>query len=232
VTAPEGGRLKGALGVSALLHASVIGAVAWAFRPGPPVALPPIYKVTMVAAPPGPRAIGEVTSAPAPATPAPAPPKMREIAPSEPKTVAIKKPTPAPTKATPTSKPAKSAPETNAPKAGGGPTGGHGADVANVKTNGIDFPYPGYLNNIVRQIALNFKPKNPNAPLRADVTFLIHRDGTVTGFRFVTRSGVYSFDLAAQGAIEKAAKSFGPLPDGFRDDVLPVVFSFDPKFFR
>jgi len=26
-----------------------------------------------------------------------------------------------------------------------------------------------------------------------------------------------------------AVKAFGPLPAGFSDDVLPVVFSFDPK---
>jgi hypothetical protein len=101
-----------------------------------------------------------------------------------------------------------------------------------VDLKGVEFPFPGSLNNIVRQIALNFKPNNPNAPLRADVAFLIHRDGTVTGFRFVTRSGVYAFDLAAQGAIERGAKAFGSLPEGFRDDVLPVVFSFDPKIFR
>ena len=39
----------------------------------------------------------------------------------------------------------------------------------------------------------------------------------------------YSFDLEAQGALEKAMAQFGPLPQGFPDDVLPVVFSFDPR---
>jgi len=62
--------------------------------------------------------------------------------------------------------------------------------------------------------------------------FLIHRDGSVTNFRFVTKSGAYAFDLEAQGAIEAASRYFGPLPEGFRDDVLPVVFSFDPRFLR
>ena len=119
-------------------------------------------------------------------------------------------------------------------RAGGGPVGGAGADVATVRTEGIEFPYPGYLNNIVRQIALRFKPDNPGAPLRAEVMFLIHRDGSVSNVRFVTRSGVYGFDLEAQGAIEQAAsvRAFGPLPAGFGDDVLPVIFSFDPRVLR
>jgi hypothetical protein len=101
--------------------------------------------------------------------------------------------------------------------------------VANVHTEGVDFPYPWYLENIVRQVALNFSPDNPSSNLRAEVTFLIKRDGTVIGFRFIQRSSNYAFDLEAQGAIEKAETSFGPLPQGFPDDVLPVVFSFDPR---
>jgi protein TonB len=225
-------RLSGPLGISVLLHVSVVAAVAWTFRPGPPVVLPPVYRVQLRAAPAGERAIGEVNApTPAPNKPVDAAPKTREVAPPAP-AAPVKKATPAPAKATPTTSTAKPKPGTAAPKAGGGPTGGRGSDVANVDLQGIDFPYPGYLNNIVRQIALNFKPSNPNAPLRADVAFIIQRDGTVKGFRFVNRSGVYAFDLAAQGAIEKAKQSFGPLPAGFRDDALPVVFSFDPKIFR
>jgi hypothetical protein len=49
-----------------------------------------------------------------------------------------------------------------------------------------------------------------------------------------TRSGNYEFDQEAMGAIEAAARvnAFGPLPDGFADDVLPVIFSFDPRVLR
>jgi TonB family protein len=119
-----------------------------------------------------------------------------------------------------------------APVAGGGPTGGRGTDVANIRTQGSEFPYPAYLNNIVRQIALRFSPATPAAPLRAEVRFLIHRDGSVSDITVVARSGVYAFDLDAQGAVEAAARAFGPLPSGFRDDVLPVVFSFDPSLLR
>jgi len=225
------GRLTGSLGVSAVVHLAIFGLAIWALRPGPPVVLPPIYKVDIVAAPPGPRAIGEVTPAPAPAQPAPTPPKMRETPSAVPP--APTKAPPAPTtRATPVESKAKAAPATKLPKAGGGPTGGRGTDVATVQTAGIDFPYPGYLNNIVRQIALNFRVRNPNSPLSATVSFLIHRDGSVTNVKFLTRSGVYSFDLEAQGAVERASSAFGPLPDGFRDDVLPVVFSFDPRLMQ
>lgn len=224
-------RLSGALGISAALHLAALALVIWAFRPGPPVALPPVYKVNIIAAPAGPRAIGEVSSEPAPDEPAPTPPKMREV--PEPTPAAPVKRAEAPTpRATPNpGKPSKATPS-KAPKAGGGPVGGRGTDVATVKTEGIDFPFPGYLNNIVRQIAVNFHPRNPNAPLNAQVAFLIHRNGSVSNFRFVTRSGAYAFDLEAQGAVERAASAFGPLPDGFGDDVLPVVFSFDPKFLQ
>ena len=105
--------------------------------------------------------------------------------------------------------------------------------MVTVRTEGIEFPYPGYLENIVRQIALNFHPPR-GASERAEVAFLIRRDGSVTSIRFVTRSGNYAFDLEAQGAVEAAgnARSFGPLPEGFPDDVLPVIFSFDPRVLR
>ena len=224
--------LTGSLGASALAHVAIIGLALWALRAGPPVVLPPIYKVNIVAAPPGPRAIGEVTPAPAPTNPAPTPPKIRETPSAVPP--APTKATASPTKrATPVeAKPKAAAKAAEAPKAGGGPVGGRGTDVATVQTAGIDFPFPGYLNNIVRQIALNFRTKNPNSPLSASVSFLIHRDGSVTNVKFLTHSGVYSFDLEAQGAIERASSAFGPLPDGFRDDVLPVVFSFDPRFLQ
>jgi len=147
---------------------------------------------------------------------------------------AVPPPRAAPVPATPSPAPTKQAPNTPAPQAGGGPEGGRGTDVANVRIEGIDFPYSGYLANIVRQIALRFEPPSRNAPLRAEVSFLIHRDGRVTGQRIVVRSGVYAFDLEAMGSIEAAAAAgaFGPLPAGYPDDVLPVVFSFDPSLIR
>jgi len=132
--------------------------------------------------------------------------------------------------ATPTPDVAPAKPTTPPPKAGGGPEGGRGTDVASVSTEGVEFPYPGYLENIVRQIALRFHPPG-NSSNTAEVMFLIRRDGSVSDFRFVTRSGNFAFDLECQGAVDQAAqvKAFGPLPSGFADDVLPVIFSFDPR---
>jgi len=49
--------------------------------------------------------------------------------------------------------------------------------------------------------------------------------------RFVKRSGNFSYDLEAQGAVEAAgnAKAFGQLPDGWETDVLPISFFFEPR---
>jgi protein TonB len=226
-------RLAGPIGASALLHVGVLSLLLLLTTKAP-VASPPIYKVDIVAAPPGKRAIGIVPPTPAPPAPpiVTPPPPAHDVVPKAPVAPVHKPAPPAATKATPMPAPAKAkpvAPQTPMAKAGGGPTGGPGADVATVHIEGIDFPFPGYLENIVRQVALNFTPPDPSAQLKAEVAFLIRRDGTVFGFKFVSRSGDYSFDLEAQGAIEKAAGAFGPLPDGFHDDVLPVVFSFDPR---
>ena len=229
-----GTELKGPLGVSLALHATIAALVLVGFRKGDTPALPPIYKVNIVAAPPGPRAIGTVQ--PDVATPKPVAPPVTPPTPAKTKepAVPITKVTPrkASERSTPIEKPAQETPPLPAPKAGGGPIGGKGTDVATVQTEGIDFPFPGYLNNIVRQIALRFNPSDANTGRRAEVRFVIRRDGSVIGIGFVTRSGSYAFDLEAQGAIEAAASQFGPLPEGFNDDALPVVFSFDPRVIR
>jgi protein TonB len=230
--------------LSAILHAAVATLLFNTLKERKPVALPPMYRVEIVAAPPGERAIGEVKSGQAKATPSVT---QSSAAQSSPREAPLPKAKPAqktPVRATPSlAKPAKAGapdakavpkPKTEAPKAGGGPVGGKGTDVATVRSDGIEFPFPGYLNNIVRQIALNFKPRNADARLKAEVRFLIHRDGSVSDLTFIRRSGNFSFDLEAQGAVEAAASSraFGPLPNGFPDDVLPVVFSFDPEFLK
>ena len=220
-------------GAAALLHVGFVAALVFLANRSPSV-MPPIYKVNILAAPPGPRAIGIVPptpqAQPAP-TPEPVPPPPLTAPPKVEPTFSPKKaaPAPKPERATPTVAPPPK-PAQKQPTAGGGPQGGTGTDVATVQLDqGIDFPYPAYLDNIVRQVALNFKPDDPNTGLRAVVFFLIRRDGTVAGVQFRTRSGDYAFDLEARGAIEKAAGAFGPLPDGFHDDVLPVYFSFDPR---
>ena len=228
-------RLGGPLAASVLLHVVLI-ALFFVFRAGPPPPSPPIYRVDLVAAPPGERAAGVVK--PQPPTPAPEPP------PTRPKTAPREMPVPNP-KAPPRAKTPQATPtpptqakpdvKTPTPTAGGGETGGRGTDVVTVSTGGAEFPYPGYLENIVRQIALRFHPGQRGA-LRAEVFFLIQRDGTVpsSSIRLTSRSGVYTFDLEAQGAVESAAtaRAFGPLPSGYPNDALPVTFRFDPTLLR
>jgi protein TonB len=202
-----------------------------------PVATPPTYRVTLIAAPAGPRQIGVVREQPPEPTPTPQPPTPTPLSRATPEPARMKAPSKAPPVRTPKvatpnagAQTTKAAP---APTAGGGPTGGRGADVANVRTEGTEFPYPVYLQNVVRQIALQFKPSG-NSALRAEVAFLIRRDGSISGLKLLTRSGAFSFDADAMGAVEAAARAnaFGPLPQGFTDDVLPVIFSFDPRLIR
>jgi periplasmic protein TonB len=213
-------------------------------RPPAPPPLPPAYKVDLVAAPKGTRRAGVVDAAaqssttPQTAASTPTPPSGAERMP-EPKTAPILKSTTkaAPKAATPSldrTPPKAQRAGTAAPRAGGGAEGGAGTDVVTVRTDGIDFPYPGYLSNIVRQIALNFQPRPGSAGLRAEVRFLIHRDGTVSDLVVRSSSGNYGFDLAARGAVEAAgsSRSFGALPSAYRDDVLTVYFSFDPRVLR
>lgn len=223
------GSVSVSLMLSVLLHAGLIAGFL-ALRPGPAPATPPIYRVNIIAAAPGAPSAGVVTpTAPVPdvTTPAPPRPKTDEV-------VSVKTKTPprrVPRLATPTVATKRADRNAPAPVAAGGEQGGKGTDVANIRTEGIDFPFPGYLENIVRQIALRFRPPR-GSPLKAEVMFLIRRDGSISGFRFIQRSGSFTFDLEAQGAVESAASAFGALPGGFRDDVLPVMFSFDPRLIR
>jgi periplasmic protein TonB len=232
------GGLAAPVTVSAALHALVVTVLVLT-APAPQPPSPPVYRVNLVAAPPGERAIGVVRPQPQPPaeTKAPTPPRPVTSAPDVAPAPTRPQPVPprrTPAQATPTpAEPAPRAqPQTPAPAAGGGPVGGRGADVATVRTEGIEFPYPGYLQNIVRQIALRFKP--PQGSRRAEVMFLIHRDGTISNLNFRVASGSYAFDVEARGAVESAAQAgaFGPLPRGFPDDVLPVIFSFDPRLIR
>ena len=227
--------LRSSLVLSALLHLLIVAAVLFGGARAA-VPAPPTYRVTLIAAPPGPRQVGVVREAPPEPAPTPTPPAPAPRARATPEPERMKAP---PTKARPTRTPKTATPNAAAaaerpapaPRAGGGPVGGRGADVANVRTEGTEFPFPVYLQNVVRQIALQFRP-SPNSALRAEVSFLIRRDGSVSGLRLSTRSGSFSFDQDAMGAVEAASRSFGPLPQGFTDDVLPVIFSFDPRLIR
>ena len=203
------------------------GVAAFAFTQVKPVkAGPPSYAVELVAAPapaPKQRLAREALPTPPPEEkPAPVKPLPK---PKPIKTPPVPAPKPPPeTKHEPPPKTA--APVTPAP----GETPSTGSDVATIKTPGLQFPFPEYLRNIVTQVYRNWDRESARQNSFAEISFLILKDGTVSDIRFVTRSGSFSFDLGAQGAIEAAgnARSFGPLPDGWEADVLPVSFYFKP----
>jgi len=236
--APPESRFSTGFVASVLLHGLLIAAFL-SLRGGPPPPSPPIYKVELIAAPAGERAIGVVADKPQPTPPAPTPvapvtktPVPRVKVPAPP--TAKVKPTKAPVAATPTPPTKAATPPVAAPVAGGGPVGGKGADVANVNTSGIDFPYPFYTQNITRQLILAFG--SSRIALTAEVRFIIKRDGSVDpeSIHMVTPSNSYAFNQQALGAVESVARAklFGPLPPGFQEDILPVTFRFSPSLSR
>ena len=106
-----------------------------------------------------------------------------------------------------------------------------GEEPVNVQLDGRTFPFPEYLNNIIRQVQRYWRPPTGGRALRAEIVFTIGEDGSVTDIEWKQRSGDASFDLEARGAIEAAGRSraFGPLPEGYPRDRLRVSFFFDPS---
>ncbi|HWC72575.1 MAG TPA: TonB C-terminal domain-containing protein [Gemmatimonadales bacterium] len=213
--APVGMALTGTL----LVHG-----VAGAFLFGTPSVhkrLPPTYTVRLIAAPAADmeaRKAPEAFERPAEEKPAPAPVKT-------PKST-ISRATPPPVRDHTNREAAPRTTPTNQPLPGEKPSTGN--DIATVSTEGIAFPFPEYLQNIVSQVLRRWQRPAEATPLEAEVSFFVHRDGSVTDLQFIRRSGNFSFDLEAQGAIEEAGrfKAFGALPDGWTSDVLFVRFYF------
>ncbi|MGH7499487.1 MAG: TonB C-terminal domain-containing protein [Gemmatimonadales bacterium] len=189
-------------------------------------ASPPSYAVELVAAP----APTQQRKLPREATPTP--PPVEKPAPVKPQPPKPSKAPPVPTpKPQPRDTNKEPPPKTAAPVIPlPGETPSTGTDVATIKTPGLEFPFPEYLRNIVSQVYRNWDRESAHKNSFAEISFMILRDGTVRDIRFVTRSGSFSFDLSAQGAIEASGNSgaFGPLPDGWVADVLPVSFYFKP----
>lgn len=234
--ASQGGTLTAGMLVSAGVHAAVVVAVVmWGLQQEAP--RPPVYRVEMIAAPKGTVASGVVD---APSTPTPTKaaeaPRGAESVPTE-KAVTTKAVPKAAPKATPTTAPSReagkkaapTAPKATTAPAAGSRDGGKGADTRNLRLDGIDFPFPGYVTNIIRQLDIAFSPRQVSGALLTEVKFIIRRDGSVTGTEIVKSSRNRVFDLEAMATVEEVgqARSFGPLPAGWNDDVLVVYFTFD-----
>jgi hypothetical protein len=207
---------------SLLLHGAVI---VGAFYVGRLAARPPenpgfkVYRVTMVSPPP--QVEGEFT---------PTPPKPMVVeAPRAPKP-AVKAP-PKKIQQTKTTQTATAKKPSTAPVAGRNPKPGSvGGEGLNIDIEGEEFPYPEYLEGIIRGINQYFRwTGDPN--LETEVAFYIERDGSVRGIQTKRRSGNFNFDVAAITAIEEAGKRgrFGSLPKDFGRDRLGVQFTFIPS---
>ncbi len=212
-----------ALAGTVVVHALVGGVLmVGPMSPAPPT--PIVYQVDLVAAPrprPQERRAPEAVQRPAERPVAISRQQRRtSVSPETP-------PTPAPEAEAPVRTVAPEPPvETAEPSTG--------EDPGTVQTTGVDFPFPAYLHNITAQVYRRWERPEGNVALRAEILFFIRKDGSVTDMQFVQRSGSYVFDIKAQGAIESAANSgaFGPLPDGFPSEILPVSFFFDPESLR
>ena len=213
--APVGMAVTGTLVVHGLVGAFLFG------TPSGHKRLPPTYTVRLIAAPAADlesRKAPEAFERPAEEKPAPAPVKT-------PKST-VSRATPPPTRDQTRREAAPRTTPTNQPLPGETPSTGN--DVATVSTEGVAFPFPEYLQNIVSQVLRRWQRPAQATPLESEVSFFVHRDGSVTDLQFIRRSGNFAFDLEAQGAIEEAGrfKAFGSLPDGWTADVLFVRFYF------
>jgi protein TonB len=216
-------KLAGGVG-TVLVHAAAVLLLSSQVRTS--TATPPVYAVNLVAAPaPTERKRIATEAVPTPPREKPAPVKPKPTPP--PKTPPKPEPKP-PAPAEPDREPPPPTAAPVTPAEGEAPS--TGTDAATIKTPGLEFPYPEYLRNIVNQIYQRWDREDTRRGAFAEISFLIRRDGSVHDIRFVTRSGSFAFDLGAQGAIEAAgnAFAFGPLPDGWDADVLPVSFYFKP----
>ncbi len=104
------------------------------------------------------------------------------------------------------------------------------ADKSVVVQNG-DFGsrFGWYVDVIKRTVAQNWYSQlaDPNASMGKSVvvTFVVHRDGTVSDPRIVQPSGVPSLDMSAIQAVERV-NAFGPLPAGYPGSSVSVAYTF------
>jgi TonB family protein len=243
----RGGALgKGVLG-SVVLHALVLGAAWWmASRIEPPPAMR-VYAVDIVSPPPvaegDPAETTPVSADEAPAEPDPAPepeptpPDEPERPAPEPPPPPREEPAPAPRRDPPPERQPPPAEQEEPRPAPREPARGQdpdptspGGEGLNVRVEGAQFVDQDYLNNIVRQVHRYFRRPADSRTDRAEVRFRIRQDGSVAGIEVVRATGSFAFRAAAMEAVEQAGarRAFGPLPEGYGADVLPVSIEFRP----
>jgi outer membrane biosynthesis protein TonB len=211
--------------VSVAIHLALVVPVVVFTRAPEPTQFETI-RITLVSEPAPVEATRPPETAPEPEPePEPAPPEP-EPAPPEPE------PTPAtPTPTPPAPTPPRPTPPAPTPPAPTPPTPAQptpDADV-NILTEGVEFPFPDYINNVVLQVHRYFRWRDASNP-RGTIYFEILPDGSVRNIRMVRPSGNLRFDFEVQGAVETAGNrgAFGPLPEDFAGASLPVLLVVEP----
>jgi outer membrane biosynthesis protein TonB len=169
-----------------------------------------------------------------PPQPEPPPPEVQPAIVAEP-IVEAPKPTPReipkPAEQTPVERPVEKPPPEPEPVTGNAPdpesTGGDNIDIDQI---GEEFPFPGYLENIIRQVNRHFRGWSGDGTPSAQIAFYINRDGTIGGLTLVEKSPDFKFNLQTMSAVELAGrnKAFGELPEEWASDRLWVRFRFIP----
>lgn len=100
----------------------------------------------------------------------------------------------------------------------GGGTGG--------ETNLANFCCPGYITSMSAAIKRNWKQNQGVAGVN-EVRFTIERDGRISTFEFVQRSGIVALDRESQAVLTHA--KLPPLPPQFTEPKLVIRLIFDYK---
>lgn len=222
-----GGR---AFAISAAAHAVLLGPLVVFARPPEPMEFETI-RVNLVMQPPS--DVVEAAPDPTPAPPQPEPEparvepepevKVEEKPPEpEPKPQEIEKPK--------TEKPPETPAERPEPKrTEDAPVTGAGGDEMNLSTEGREFPFPDYIENVIVQVRRYFRWDGDSRP-KGVVYFEILPDGSVRNIRMARPSGNRLFDISVEGAVETAGNrgAFGPLPDAYAGTTLPVQIEVEP----
>lgn len=81
-----------------------------------------------------------------------------------------------------------------------------------------------YFKHLDDAVFFYFSPVAWRTPRFAETQFTLHRDGSVSGTRFVTPSGIADFDSALTAAIASAAseRAFGQVPASVSLDTLVI----------
>lgn len=227
-----------AVAASIVVHAGIIAGVLF-FGVGAHAAPAfQVYRVNIVSPPPQEAGPPEpVVAAPEPRVDRPEPaertPEPEPEQPRQPEPQREQAPPEAerPQTPTPTEPEAVDTTEEASPPKGAAPdsaaeTAGEGL---NVRLEGEAFAYPGYLENIIRQVNRYFRWTGASG-LEAEIAFVIQRDGSVEDIRLLRGSGNIAFNFEAMAAVEQAGNrgAFGALPEGFEGDRLPISFYFRP----